>query len=64
MILGQKLKNAALQLGNKSIGALHTLGNKLNPVLNTINSAVITANQAKQIYSNLEKFIPRKKALQ
>ena len=29
MILGQKLKNAALQLGNKSIGALHTLGNKI-----------------------------------
>lgn len=64
MILGQKLKNAALQLGNKSIGALHTLGNKINPALNTINSVVNTANQAKQIYSNLEKFIPRKKALQ
>ena len=26
MILGQKLKNLALQLGNKSIGAIHTLG--------------------------------------
>ncbi len=64
MILGQKLKNAALQLGNKSIGALHTLGNKLTPVVSTINSAVNTANQAKQIYSNLEKFLPRKKALQ
>ena len=63
-MLGQKLKNAALQLGNKSIGALHTLGNKINPVVNTIGSAVNTVNQAKQIYSNLEKFLPRKKALQ
>ena len=64
MILGQKLKNAALQLGNKSIGALHTLGNKINPVMNTLSTAIHTANQAKQIYSNLEKFLPRKKALQ
>ena len=64
MILGQKLKNAALQLGSKSIGALCTMGNKINPVLNTIETAINTANQAKKIYSNLEKFIPRKKALQ
>ena len=60
MILGQKLKNAALQLGNKSIGALHTMGNKINPVLNGIETAINTVNQAKKIYSNLEKFLPRK----
>jgi hypothetical protein len=64
MILGQKLKNAALQLGNKSIGALHTMGNKINPVLSTIETVINNVNQAKKIYSNLEKFLPHKKALQ
>ena len=48
MILGQKLKNAALQLGSKSIGAVHTMGNRINPVLNTIETAINTANQAKK----------------
>ena len=55
MILGQKLKNAALQLGNKSIGAIHTLGNKMNPIMNTIGTAINTAQKVKEIYSNLEK---------
>ena len=60
MILGQKLKNALLQLSNKSIGAIHTLGNKMNPILNTVGTAINTAHKAKEIYSNLEKLVPRK----
>ena len=60
MILGQKLKNAALQLGNKSVGAIHTLGNKMGPVINTIGTAINTAHKVKEIYSNLEKLVPRR----
>ena len=29
MILGQRLKNAVMQLGNKSMGAVSTMGDKL-----------------------------------
>ena len=64
MILGQKLKNAALQLGNKGLGAIHTLGSKITPVLNTIETAINTANQIKKVYSNLEKLGPRKRLQQ
>ena len=60
MILGQKLKNAALQLGNKSIGAIHTLGSKMGPIVNTVGSAINTAHKVKEIYSNLEKLVPRR----
>ena len=61
MILGQKLKNAALQLGNKSIGTIHTLGNKMIPLVNTAGNVVNTVHKAKEIYSNLEKIIPRRR---
>ena len=60
MILGQKLKNAALQLGNKSIGAIHTLGNKMIPLVNTAGNVINTVHKAKEIYSNLEKLVPRR----
>ena len=60
MILGQKLKNAALQLGNKSVGALHTLGNKMGPIVNTLGTAINTAHKVKEVYSNLEKLVPRR----
>ena len=60
MILGQKLKNSALQLGNKSIGAIHTLGTKMGPKMNTIGTAINTAQKVKEIYSNLEKLVPRR----
>jgi hypothetical protein len=60
MILGQKLKNAVLQLGNKSVGTIHTLGNKMGPIINTIGSAINTAHKVKEIYSNLEKLVPRR----
>ena len=48
------MKNAALQLGNKSVGAIHTLGSKMNPIMNTIGTAINTAQKVKEIYSNLE----------
>jgi hypothetical protein len=60
MILGQKLKNAVLQLGNKSVGTIHTLGNKMGPIINTIGTAINTAHKVKEIYSNLEKLVPRR----
>ena len=60
MILGQKLKNAALQLGNKSVGAIHTLGNKMGPIVNTLGTPINTAYKEKEIYSNLEKLVPRR----
>ena len=60
MILGQKLKNAVLQLGIKSVGTIHTLGNKMGPIINTIGTAINTAHKVKEIYSNLEKLVPRR----
>ena len=54
MILGQRLKNAALQLGNKAISSVNTIGDKMKPIINTVQ-------KAKQIYSYLEKIIPRRR---
>ena len=63
MILGQRLKNAAIQLGNKSMGAVNTMGDKLKPIINTVGNVINTVQKAKQIYSNLEKIIPRRRLL-
>ena len=64
MILGQRLKNAALQLGNKGMNAVNTIGDKMKPIINTVGNAVNTVQKAKQIYSNLEKIIPRRRLAQ
>ena len=63
MILGQRLKNAAMQLGNKSMGAVNTMGDKLKPIISTVGNVINTVQKAKQIYSNLEKIIPRRRLL-
>ena len=54
------VKNFVKKLGNKSIGAMHTLGSKMNPIMNTIGTAINTAQKVKEIYSNLEKLVPRR----
>ena len=64
MILGQRLKNAAIQLGNKAIGAVNSVGNKINPIVNTVGNVINTVQKAKQIYSNLEKIVPRRRLAQ
>ena len=64
MILGQRLKNAVMQLGNKAIGTVNSIGNKINPIINTVGNAINTVQKAKQIYSNLEKIIPRRRLAQ
>ena len=61
MILGQRLKNAALQLGNKAMSTVNSLGNKMNPVMNTVGNDINTVQKAKKIYSNLEKIMPRRR---
>ena len=61
MILGQRLKNAAMQLGNKALGTVNSIGNKITPVMNTVGNAINTVQKAKQIYSNLEKIIRRRR---
>ena len=64
MILGQRLKNAVMQLGNKSMGAVNTMGDKLKPIINTVGNVINGIQKAKQIYSNLEKIIPRRRLAQ
>jgi len=64
MILGQRLKNAVMQLGNKAMGTVNSIGNKMNPIMNTVGNAINTVQKAKQIYSNLEKIIPRRRLAQ
>ena len=64
MILGQRLKNAAIQLANKAIGAVNSVGNKINPIVNTVGNVINTVQKAKQIYSNLEKIVPRRRLAQ
>ena len=61
MILGQRLKNAAMQLGNKALGTVNSIGNKMNPIMNTVGNVINGVQKAKQIYSNLEKIIPRRR---
>ena len=61
MILGQRLKNAVMQLGNKAMSTVNSVGNKINPIINTVGNAINTVQKAKQIYSNLEKIIPRRR---
>ncbi len=64
MILGQWLKNAAMQLGNKSMRAVNTMGDKLKPIINNEGNVINGVQKAKQIYSNLEKIIPRRRLAQ
>jgi hypothetical protein len=61
MILGQRLKNAVMQLGNKAMSTVNSVGNKINPIINTVGNAINTVQKAKQIYRNLEKLIPRRR---
>ncbi len=61
MILGQRLKNAAIQLGNKTMSTVNSIGNKMNPVMNTVGNVINGVQKAKEIYSNLEKIIPRRR---
>ena len=64
MILGQRLKNAAMQLGNKAMSTVNSIGNKMNPVMNTVGNVINGVQKAKEIYSNLEKIIPRRRLAQ
>ena len=64
MILGQRLKNAAMQLGNKTMSTVNSIGNKMNPVMNTVGNVINGVQKAKEIYSNLEKIIPRRRLAQ
>ena len=64
MILGQRLKNAAMQLGNKALGTVNTIGDKLKPIINTVGNVINGVQKAKQIYSNLEKIMPRRRLAQ
>jgi len=32
----------------------------MNPIMNTIGTAINTAQKVKEIYSNLEKLVPRR----
>ena len=53
-----------MQLGNKASSAVNTIGDEMRPIINTVGNAVQTVNKAKQIYSNLEKIIPRRRLAQ
>ena len=64
MILGQRLKNAAMQLGNKAMSTVNSIGNKITPVMNTVGNVINGVQKAKEIYSNLEKIIPRRRLAQ
>lgn len=64
MILGQRLKNAAMQLGNKAMSTVNSVGNKINPVMNTVGNVINGVQKAKEIYSNLEKIMPRRRLAQ
>jgi hypothetical protein len=61
MILGQRLKNSTLQLGNKTVGAVSALGHKIIPMLTPVNNVLNTVNTVRKIYSNLEKLNSRKR---
>ena len=50
-----------MQLGNKAMSTVNSIGNKMNPVMNTVGNVINGVQKAKQIYSNLEKIIPRRR---
>ena len=53
-----------MQLGNKAMTTVNSIGNKVNPIMNTVGNVINTVQKAKQIYSNLEKIIPRRRLAQ
>ena len=61
MILGQRLMKSGSSLGVKSGRAIHQLGVKIHPIVNTVGHVVNTFNKAREIHSTLEKLSRRKR---